>query len=181
MSTVHPALFAAEARVAGWEVREKRTVSTYTVAAERVERTGLTLPTEGIAARWRVNDKGHLRFERAARRVSVPMADGSVELRDEPLTLKAARAGLHEPLPHVRDGEVYRLPWSPGAPLSEIMAAVAGHTIVWRNGTSGKLEEAAVPGSGLHMRLTLDEILNFASADGGGFRSVRLSAIRKVV
>lgn len=68
---------------------------------------------------------------------------------------------------------------------ADVLAAVAGKTVRWRNSITGKLEHGDVPRGGMHLRLfpaarPPDRILQFTDADGHGFRNVRLAAIEEV-
>lgn len=86
-----------------------------------------------------------------------------------------------------------RVPWSEEATDAEILKAVTGKVIVWRNVLAGRYEEARVMAKKdqRHLRIDvnrkLERCLTFCEADmerpeipGGPFRSVRLSAIVKV-
>ena len=81
------------------------------------------------------------------------------------------------------------VPFKIGDPSEEILAAVAGKTVTWRNRTTGKIESATAPRGGVHLTLkhptvpgapTGERVLSFPSKDGGGFRSLRLDQIVKV-
>lgn len=65
---------------------------------------------------------------------------------------------------------------------ADVLAAVAGKTVTWRNSVTGCLSAGDVPRGGVHLTLTgsgASRTLSFPAA-GQGFRSVRLSAIEKV-
>lgn len=64
-------------------------------------------------------------------------------------------------------------------PDAEALAVLAGRTLTWTNSFTGKSVTAALPRGGVHLKLA-DGVLSFASADGGGFRTVRLTAITKI-
>ena len=78
------------------------------------------------------------------------------------------------------------VPFKLDAPDAEVLAAVAGRAIEWRNEMTHKTEAAAVPRGGPHLRLEITEVthltgarvLSFASPTG--FRSVRIDRITKV-
>lgn len=67
---------------------------------------------------------------------------------------------------------------------AEVLAALAGRTIAWTNSMTGASETATLPRGGLHYKVVeakASRYVSFPDASGGGFRSVRLSAITKVV
>lgn len=77
------------------------------------------------------------------------------------------------------------VPFALDADGDEIVAACLGKTVTWRSALTGKADSATVPTTAKHVRVwayekTGERNLTFPDLGGGGFRTVRLSAIESV-
>lgn len=158
--------FAREAEAAGWLVeRIKVAVGLRTVDAQR----GI----ERVVATWKRNEAGN------DVQIGVEVFFDTLDLGwvcEGLVTLKTARALLISPAARRVDGELVKLPWTEDTPYPEVLVAVNGHTIWWRSTHTGKLQSAVVSGI---VSIDGQGILTFTNALG--YRSVRVSAIRKVI
>lgn len=111
--------------------------------------------------------------------------------RREPVTLvktvTEAMAQLPRSAHKHADGHISALPFDPAQSSDiEIIRAVAGRKIVWRNTISGLNESGVVPRGGLHLRMERSKsgkrILSFVNAEAhfSAYRAVDVATIRKV-
>jgi hypothetical protein len=159
-----PPRLADELEAAGWTVERAK------VDAERMIRAQHPIG-EVISVIFERNDRGQDVFLAAERNYD----DGQ---REELFSVAEVRQRLIPVVPFRLD-----------APAEQILAAVAGRTITWRNELTGRLECGEAPRGGPHLKLIggstdpdndgSHRVLSFPSATGG-FRAVRIDRITKI-
>lgn len=167
------AIFADEAEALGWEVeRRKLPDHARQVIASRVG--------ELYELTWVRNERGNLVFGSGSYLTvdasdPEPVTNVKAALRD--MSLKRAANGALLPFDPEYDDD------------AEVIAALAGHRIVWQNSITGADESGVVPRGGVHMKLAQGpkgdnggaRILTFTDASGvTGFRSVYIDQITTV-
>jgi hypothetical protein len=198
-----PGLFREEARALGWKADLRRTGDKSTVIATR--------GSEKLSISWRgdacLNEtmyedgssKRKLRNAAAARRQLTISSNGKVvkATKSSGNSSKRVKAEVPEPDEDLLDEvpEIKRhLPFDiDTATDDEILKAVVGMRIVWRNSYSHGFDEARVLAhpNQRHLRIEFnrrqERCITFAAADeknpripGGGFRSVKLSSITSI-
>lgn len=179
---------AIAAEEAGWEVERVVKGTHKTLIARRGE--------EELEAHWE-NDKscvplgwhtvaGHkAKFQHVTVALKIIGTDADVAAANAATAVsarKAPRAVTHRSL---AQGVPFNIAT---ATDEEVLAALVGHEITWRNNLSGDLmDPAVVPESGTKTRLDADDLndlttrqLTFCDAGGGGYYTLRLSQLISV-
>lgn len=206
--------FAEEASTLGWEVELTRDGERSTVTAVRGNKE-LSISWRGAAClnETILVEDGHTRKLRnagAARRkleeeAGEPLSTAQKSETRKPIKTASSKATKPETKPKRTPKEKpvpfkstpkpkTILPFDPSSATdAEILRAVIGKRIVWKNRLSGGYDEARVMDRPNQRQLKIvlngrgERCLTFAEADpqrpdmaGGGFRSIRLSAITSV-
>lgn len=152
-----------EALEAGWVVERIKLDNHRTVIATR--------PNERVYAEWHI-DAGVCSF------AAGEWSRAGFDNKSWTIIRRMLREMAKPPLQLAGDDYV-RLPFTNRSPTEYVLGCVSGKTINWRNSITGKLESGNVPRGGLHLKHDpVKRTITFA--DGRGFHTVNISAIRSV-